>query len=267
MHPTYYQRYLAGEYVPVWRELIALGESALQEPHRSDALAVCREVVRRAAANLRTLHTRLTGLGYQFSDPSSALVEAGPDADAILQKIESEFGTLPLIARVWYGNIASVNFGQAEEQRVYRGSDWKPPMKSDISGLGSHPALVFQSLERGKAMWHQLREENDEYHRDAAAGGHPDAFAVFGRFLPLGSWASNCEPKAFPTPCPGIDAVIYNDGGGDRYFVDELREAFRWGGFPFWQWSLENPEFASSMEYRPNFAKLLPVLREGLLEL
>jgi hypothetical protein len=85
--------------------------------------------------------------------------------------------------------------------------------------------------------------------------------------LPLGGWASNCEPKGFQLPCSGVDAVIYNDGGGDTYFVDELRSAFRWGGFPFWQRSLKKSDFYSPMEYRPNFEKLLPVLKEGLMEL
>jgi hypothetical protein len=85
--------------------------------------------------------------------------------------------------------------------------------------------------------------------------------------LPLGGWASNCDPKGFPLPCFGIDAVIYNDGGGDTYFVDELRSAFQWGGFPFWQWAFSKRRFQPPGVYRPNFEKLLPVLKEGLLEL
>ena len=66
---------------------------------------------------------------------------------------------------------------------------------------------------------------------------------------------------------PGVHVRLFDDGGGETFFVDELRDAFRSGGFPFWQWSLKKPKFYSPMEYRPNFAKLLPVLTEGLLEL
>jgi hypothetical protein len=269
--PSFYERYLAGEYAPVWRELIDLGEAVHEEPLHSDALAVCREIVQRARANLRTLHERLTDLGYHFADPAAALVDAGPDAEMAIRETEAEFGTLPLIARVWYGALASVKFDQADEQRIYRGPDYPPPMQSDVSGLGSHPVLLFQSLDRCRAMWHRMRAEAEE--AEAAvrevklAGGWPDEPFEFGRFLPLGGWASNCDPKGFPTPCSGVDAVIYNDGAGDTYFVDELREAFRWGGFPFWRRSLDKPRYCSSMEYRPNFAKVLPVLREGLQDL
>jgi hypothetical protein len=95
-------------------------------------------------------------------------------------------------------------------------------------------------------------------------GGGP---ITLRRFLPLGGSASNCEPKGFPVPCLGVDAVIYDDGGGPVYFVDELREAFRWGGFPLWGWNLDDPLFYWPGLYRPNFAKILPALREGLLEL
>jgi hypothetical protein len=68
-------------------------------------------------------------------------------------------------------------------------------------------------------------------------------------------------------PCNGVDGVIFNDGGGDTCFVDELRNAFQWGGFPFWKCGLKKATFYSPMEYKPNFEKLLPQLTEGLLEL
>jgi hypothetical protein len=265
---SHHIRYLAGDTAQVWRELINLGPSAYVEPVYSDALAVCREIVRRAAANLRTLHARLTTLAYEFAAPYEALASAGSDSDAVIREFETEFGQLPLIARVWYDTFASVNFTQAPAQREYRGREWPTPVVSDVSGLGSHPVLLFQSLAAGRAMWYQLRAQSEEdiEAAKAPAGRGAEAFEV-RRFLPLGGWASNCEPIGFPLPSRGVDAVIYNDGGGDIYFVDLLRTAFQWGGFPFWRPSLDRPRYCSPMEYRPNFAAVLPVLSEGLLEL
>jgi hypothetical protein len=258
----FWERYQAGEHVAVWKELIELDEGAFEEPIRSEAARVCEEIVRRARLNLRTLRDRLLGLVYEFAYPQAAVVEAGPGAAAEVERAERELGNFPLIARVWYGSIASVDFRQAESQRVFRQAV-QPPPGPDVYGLGSHAVLVFQSLDRCREQLRAMAEE-DELARDPDATPDPDGPAGF---LPLGGWASNCDPKGFPLPCRGVDAVIYHDGGGDTYFVDELRAAFRWGGFPFWQGSLKNPSYFSPMEYRPNFAKLLPVLREGLLEL
>jgi hypothetical protein len=62
----YLERYLAGEYEPVWAELEALGEAVHDEPLSSDALAVARETMRRVRENLEVLIPRLVKAGYQF---------------------------------------------------------------------------------------------------------------------------------------------------------------------------------------------------------
>ncbi len=268
---TYLERYQAGEHVAVWRELIAQGDRVQQEPLRSESIQVCTEIVLRARSNLRTLHARLLELGYEFAEPDAALVDAGPDTLAQIEQIEQELGALPLIARVWYGTLASVNFQQAESQLCCSGGVLYPPEAPDIFGLGSHSVLIFQSLPRCREQYQaMLAEEAQE--RDAHAMADDDAqdeleSADAEPFLPLGAWASNCEPKGFSLPCAGVDAVLYNDGGGDFHFVDELRSTFQWGGFPFWQWAVKRGDFYAPCHYRPNFAKLLPVLKEGLVEL
>jgi hypothetical protein len=274
-------RYLAGEHVAVWRELIALGNEACHEPLRSEAVRVCEEIVRRAWQNLRTLHGRLLDLGYEFANPSQALVEAGPAAGAEIDQMEQELGTFPLIARVWYQTIGSVDFGQAERQRFFAfQGDIRPPAAPEVFGLGSGNVLIFQSLEACRAelrhmdaveaeYFRQMTDAEREQHRqmreeidtaEPLPAGRPE------EFLPLGGSASNCEPKGFPLPCDGVDAIIDSDGC-DTYFVEELRAAFQWGGFPFWKLLLKQPDFFLPVQYRPNFERLLPILQEGLLEL
>ena len=63
---TYLERYLAGEYEPVWAELQRLGAAVREEPLYGDALAVARETMRRARANIELLIPRLRAAGYDF---------------------------------------------------------------------------------------------------------------------------------------------------------------------------------------------------------
>ncbi len=264
---SYYQRYLRGERQAVWTELIKFGPAVREMPVFADALAVAQEIVERAKANLELLHGRLTGLGYEFADPANSLRPATAEDHAILDQIEAEFGRLPVILRKWYERFGSVDFRQAESQLCYE-KDARPPPGPDVFGLGSHPVLLFLGLGQCLELRRHLAERHSRRVEEAQALGHMlDSSTELGPILPLGGWASNCEPKAVKLPSDAIDAVLYDDGGGDTCFVDELRWAFSGGGFPFWLWSLNKKSFYSPYEYRPNFAKLLPLLNEGLLDL
>lgn len=64
--PTYLERYVAGECELVWAELQALGAAIREEPLYTDALAVARETMRRARANIEVLIPRLRAAGYDF---------------------------------------------------------------------------------------------------------------------------------------------------------------------------------------------------------
>jgi hypothetical protein len=68
--PTYIDRYLAGERVAVWNELIALGEAVYRKPVQADANAVAEETMRRARRNIEVLIPRLSGMGYRFAAPA-----------------------------------------------------------------------------------------------------------------------------------------------------------------------------------------------------
>jgi hypothetical protein len=60
-------RYMHGECEQVWEELVALGDHVrAEESLHADALAVARETMRRARANIEVLISRLQRLGYVF---------------------------------------------------------------------------------------------------------------------------------------------------------------------------------------------------------
>jgi len=274
----FHERYLRGEHEDVWRELIQLGARIREEPIWSDALAVTREVVRRAHANLRTIHDRLVVLGYEFQDPSNALVSASPDEDAALvEETQRQLGTFPLLVQVWYETIASVDFSQAPRQ--LRCKSMEPCRGPEaIFGLGSHPVLVFRRIDQAWQDWLTNKEQYFKTLAEIERLHGPSGWSrEYVPYLSTGEFAGNCEAKLVRLPNLAIDAILYNEGEGDIHILDELRTAFRWGGFPYWRTSLLPPEelmklmgttdFYSPLEYLPDFEKLLPVLREGLLAL
>jgi hypothetical protein len=64
--PAFLKRYLAGDCVAVWRELVGLGEDVRQKRHYADAAAVAAETMRRARHNVEVLIGRLDAMGYRF---------------------------------------------------------------------------------------------------------------------------------------------------------------------------------------------------------
>lgn len=247
--PTYYARYMAGDCEAVCRELNQRNDSS-NAAFRSDALSVASELIDRAYRNLRLVLDQLAGLGYAFEDPSHALVEASSEDISILDSIESRMGVLPWVVRKWYERIRSVDFSQEPSQLF---SDGRSPLVS-VSGLGLNTPLVYQAIPKCLQLQSRLADEaSSEADRERIA-----------HFLPLGGWASNCEPKGFSLPCDSFDGVFYNEGAGDAYFIAELREAFKWGGFPFWRRMLTGRRQAYPIRHIPGYDRLLPKLTEGL---
>jgi hypothetical protein len=265
----YLDRYLDGEHKAVWTELLALGDKVEVPPLRNDAEAVASEIVRRARHNIEVLYERLQKLGYQFANPSSAFLPAGPDAGNKIAEIEKNLGKLPLVVRIWYESIASVDFSQADEQL-------KGPTGPDINGLGMNPAMVMNNLDLCWKEWLAYCNRDDERRKDLALMKveHPDWYAnvpdfekedrLRKPFLFTGGSASNCETKGIILPCGNIDGVLYNDGGGDMYLVNVLRSCFAWGGFPCCQYYVKRKK-PLLFYARPNIEKLMPLLRDGLL--
>jgi hypothetical protein len=68
--PTFEQRYLNGQCVEVWNDLIALGDKVRDKSILPDAQAVADETMRRARQNLEMLIPRLAEVGYRFAAPA-----------------------------------------------------------------------------------------------------------------------------------------------------------------------------------------------------
>lgn len=187
------------------------------------AISVADEFVARSVENLADLHRALIAVDYQFSDPENSLVLNSSPDDRAVTDFEFRMGKIPILATRWYRKIKSVDFSQAYEQLTDR--------TSPLAGLGWNALLVFQSLEKALEHWegHCRECEEDDRHRQNA--GYPVSGPPTPALL-TGGCASNNDCKGFDLPSFRFDDVLYNDGGGDQYFGDEITEAFQCRGFP-----------------------------------
>lgn len=247
----FYARYKAGECEAVCRDLVNLGAAANDPPVRGEAVSVACELVERSYANLLLLMNRLLNLGYAFENPKDVLVETDSSDLPTLDALESKMGVLSIVARKWYERIRSVDFSQQESQMFTTGGLTDVP----VSGLGMNTPLVFLSIPKCLALKERVANEDARDGSDVTSLDH---------FLPLGAWGSNSMPKGFWLPQNSFDAAFYNEGAGAVYFVEELRNAFQWGGFPLWRRLLTSKKQAQPLRHVPAFEAILPRLRDGL---
>ena len=161
---------------------------------------------------------------------------AGDHVAAILiKRVVRSAGEIPLSLRAWHATIGGVNLVGSHPELAPPGVECDP--------LFVAPCRFVLDLCLAWAEEHVDEDDPRPFrmpvspHRSAKAGGDASA--------PL---------YVVTLPNTGLDAVIENEGHG-LYFVDYLRMAFEWGGFP---------GYADMPAQAP---KLIAWLAEGLLPL
>jgi hypothetical protein len=242
---NYYQRYTAGEHVAVWQELMLLGENVRNEPFYSDALTVAAETMRRARRNVEVLVRRLRAMGYRFQGsfwPSMEILsglrtmevpgelrKAASACGAVhcrdgrqrtanwLKSLEElAGGPLPLSLQAWYEQVGAVSLLGSHPAINPRDS---PELLVD-------PLVIFPLGELCEEMETAEQEAGelllplspDDYHKANMSGGPPYSLKI---------------------PDAGADARFSD--WHQTSFVNYLRIAFQWGGFPGWERSANPP--------------------------
>ncbi|TDA66424.1 MAG: hypothetical protein D9V45_05720 [Chloroflexi bacterium] len=213
---TFLNRYLKGEYVQVWSELLEYGESVRQEPILSDALAVSQETMARAKTNIERLIPRLTEIGFQFFAPE--MVYGLPKQRDLnyLHELEEQVGLIPLSMQICYEKIGFVLLMGTHPE-------WKNYFTKDFL----IDPLVILPIESGLEEFQQWQWRQETF-GDKVTGGFqfplsPDIYHK--------SNISGGDPYSIGLPNAAIDAPLI----GERHnttFVDYLRICFKWGGFP-----------------------------------
>jgi hypothetical protein len=251
---TYLERYLAGEYEPVWAELQRLGAAVREEPVYSDALAVARETMRRVRHNVETLIPRLESAGYTFGygwargrdfpsgRPDPVFAPPRPDVGTTIAALERRCGILPVSLRAFYEVVGAVNF-VGEPPAAW--TDWRA-VPDDVDALYVYSAQVaLEDAETWQERYGDLSaEEWDLPGPDEEDLCDSHAYAALPRdcwLVPIApdEWhkydISGCGAYEMALPNPAADARLLTERHRTS-FVNYLRICFRWAGFPKLEW-------------------------------
>lgn len=235
-----FDRYQRGEHRQVWNELLLSGAAVREDPLAADALAVAYETMGRVRENVRTLVQRLTAIGYVFTpdgpqgssllsgvfgalmkgrprDQSArAHVLPGPAAAQDVARFEKEFGTLPLSLRAFHEVVGEVNL-----------TGRHPTIDPPNNPTAPDPLLVY-GLDEGIVEF----DEEDEDAKPSAVTIAPDDLHK----------ANTSGGDAYEMAIPDLraDGELLNERH-QLFFVDYLRLAFQFGGFPGYEGQAQVP--------------------------
>lgn len=235
---SYFERYQAGEHVPVWRDIDNIRWYSLQQkPSYTDTLAdvmrVARETMARVKQNIAILIPRLQSLGYEFGyswmgldDPENQWADSDrrwveqappllspplPDLDERFERIREQLGHVPLSLQAFYEVVGGVNLVGTLPIR------WMPCLDSrstvDYSVLDPlvvdplDDELIEASIEAKR-----LHISPDEYTKYNISGAEPYHIKYLRRH--------------------DVTDGICSAGWLQMSFVDYLRTVLSWGGLP-----------------------------------
>jgi hypothetical protein len=238
----FFERYEAGDREGAWADLQALGVRVREDPYAADALAVSFETMARVRANVETIARRLIQMGYLFfhnTNPVAKPVLHPPAESALSQvlRIEEEVGPLPLSIRAWF------------------------QIGGEVDLTGVHPRLSFirgQTSERTALEWDLVFSDPLVIYGVESASKCVEHMGVVG-FSDCASVKADShdggDPYTLLLGSAGADCLIHGYHPEEFTFVQYLRQAFEFGGFP----GFANPKWTA---HRPSE---LDVLKKGLL--
>jgi hypothetical protein len=281
--PGNLERYRQGECEQVWAELLAQGGRIRKQPLYDEALAVTRETMRRARANIELLVPRLTSLGYQFAYPDRVFIPADEEMRGEVAAVERRAGPLPLSLRVWCEEVGEVNFMGAHPKlssyvQSPRGEQVAENFLSLLAkhgvpgaGPGAGPGDARHALE----TTHRLLSEVVE----GIKAGRPRSPAVQAGVQAIKEFRASLErPTTPPGPDVNSDPLVFepffgeedgnydeDDGGPEPFEVmiapDPVHKTGHSGGGPY---CIQFPDAAIDAVFRgdEDYGTLVEYLRQ-----
>ncbi len=211
------ERYEAGEFEAVWREIRALGD--LDDEQRSDVMAVALATMRRVAQNADLVAERLRQRGWRPLSNEDLRVRPHASDQATIEAVENLSGepVPPSLAAFWQV-VGGIDFawdytrGPCPDLGVGLAMNEMDPLCVDPPVAVEHVLDHWQELAEDPDWDEPLRIDlaPDDLHKANISGGDPYAILV-----------------PFRGGDPRFDGEAH-----DLPFVDYLRLSFKWAGFP-----------------------------------
>jgi hypothetical protein len=240
----FFERYQAGDREGAWAGLQALGLRVREDPYAADALAVSFETMARVRANVETIAQRLIQMEYRFfhnTNPVAKPVLHPPAEFALSQvlRMEEEAGPLPLSIRAWF------------------------QIGGEVDLTGVHPRLSFirgQTSERTALEWDLVFSDPLVIYGVESALKCVEHMGVVC-FSDCASVKADShdggDPYTLLLESAGADCLIHGYSPEDITFVQYLRKAFEFGGFPGFALPKWTPHRPSELDVLGN--GLLPI--------
>ena len=218
MQFDFYNRYIAGEEISVWRDIYSLKEISAIDDNWQDLLKVLQETFERVKYNIDFIFVKLKECKcYSFKESNpikSDYVKSNYYFNILKNKV-NEFGYMPFTLDFFYRNIESINFLHSlERHSLFKYAD--PLFIDSAEHLldnmddGSWEELMYENKDNKMPVYVEFSP--DYYHKDNVSGGLPYGIEI--------------------TPTQQVDSYVVNTPYGNIYFVEYLRLCFKYGGFP-----------------------------------
>jgi hypothetical protein len=219
---TLLSRYKAGEFQAVWREIREVG--AVGEDFRQEVIEVAVATMQRVAQNADLISGRLKAQGWKPLSGDLVGLRTQPTAsdDQVIRRIEDISGALlpPSLLAFWkhVGGINWVWDYRTEEEAPDLGVGLR---LAEMDPLCVDPPCAMQYLFE---EWEEQKNQPDPDLVD------PFRIDLAPDYLHKAN-ISGGAPYCIVVPCTAADP-IFADERHKLPFIDYLRLAFRWAGFP-----------------------------------
>lgn len=222
-----WKAYELGEHERVWRELTQLGSTVCVRAVHEDALTVVRMTMASVAVNVARITERLSSSGYSFVEPASAHVPPSAEVHDEIAALEELGITIPLSLRAFWEVVGTVDWRGSHPEwplPAWRSDSRKPASTSPHDMFYADPLCIAGPS-------HQIEEyESWDYnYGHGAIDLVPFALELSGDRNIKANVSGSGE--CIDVGC-GMDALVHGRGEPPRLFIEHLRRAFAWGGFP-----------------------------------
>ncbi len=219
---TLLRRYCAGEFDQVWREIRS--HASIEDAFRDEVMEVADATMRRVAQNADLITERLQGIGWQAlsSEYQDLRTLPVPSDEAIFSRITEISGApIPPTLLAFWRVVGGINWVWDYE------CERRPPNLGFDLPLEEHDALCVDAPAAITYLFDEWIEQKDEAGFDLKCQFRIDLAPDHLHKANI----SGGSPYCIEVPFLGADPLLSDERHG-LLFLDYLRLAFRWAGFP-----------------------------------